>query len=140
MRCVFASLVLLAAGRPSLAGEPTGTLQADEQALKAAGVKTDAASLLQFFRERTLSPAEPEELLLAYLPLAGDAVTEEVRNTLAAVAVRDGRPEPALVQALDDRSPARRAAAGVALARAGSADLRAAARPLLKDAEPLVRL
>jgi HEAT repeat protein len=93
---------------------------------------------------RTLTrtkPAEAAEVLLAYLPSAEDeTVAEEVRESLTVLAVRDGKAEPALVAALADKAPIKRAAAGVALCRANLADQRPAVRKLLQDAEPTVRL
>jgi hypothetical protein len=85
-------------------------------------------------------PAGAAEVLLAYVPFADDAAADEVRAALAALAVRDGKPEPAVVAALTDKVPARRAAAGAALCKAGGADQRQAARKLLDDADPQVRL
>jgi HEAT repeat protein len=65
-------------------------------------------------------PAGAAEVLLNYLPFApNDAVTVAVQQALDAVAVRDGKPEPALVAALKDKHAARRMAAGVALIRGG---------------------
>src|SRR5438067_7522014 len=60
-------------------------------------------------------PAGTVAALLAYLPFAdNEGVAEEVRNALAALAVRDGKPEKALVDALSDRNTVRRGAAGEA--------------------------
>jgi hypothetical protein len=56
------------------------------------------------------------------------------------VAVRDGKADPALVAALADASPVRRAAAGAALCRAKAEDQKPAIRKLLEDQDPLVRL
>src|SRR5262249_38901634 len=59
--------------------------------------------------------------LLAYLPhVADDGVLEEARAALAAVAVRDGKPEPAVAAALADPLALRRGAAAEALLRAGA--------------------
>jgi HEAT repeat protein len=86
-------------------------------------------------------PPETAEVLLAYLPGAGDEMVKEaVRGALAAVAIRDGTAEPVLVTALSDPNPVLRGGAGAALARAGIADQKAAVRKLLQDKEPLVRL
>jgi hypothetical protein len=85
-------------------------------------------------------PAGAVEGLLAYLPFAdNEAVSEEVRNGLAALAVKDGKPEKALVAALTDRNAVRRGAAGEALARANGEGQKAAVEKLLKDPEPTVR-
>jgi hypothetical protein len=85
-------------------------------------------------------PASAAATLLDYLPFAADdGVVEELRKALTAVALRDGKPEPAVVKGLADKVTLRRSAAGEALARAGSSDQLGAVRPLLKDADPLVR-
>jgi hypothetical protein len=84
-------------------------------------------------------PEQAAEVLLNFLPFAADdSVIEEICRTLPAVAVRSGKPEPAVVAALKDKLPVKRGAAGAALAKAG-AQL-PAARALLKDREPTVRL
>jgi HEAT repeat protein len=84
-------------------------------------------------------PAGAAEALLAYAVAAeGDGVGDAVREALASLALRDGKADPALVAGLADNAPARRAAAGHALAPA--ADQRDAVRKLLKDPEPSVRL
>jgi hypothetical protein len=83
-----------------------------------------------------IKPPQTAEVLLAYLPMADtDAVADEIRATLTAVAVRDGKAEPALVIALTDPSPVRRATAGVALIEGGPP----AERVRIKDAYPAVR-
>jgi hypothetical protein len=86
-------------------------------------------------------PAGAAEVLLGFITFADDqSVAEEVRGALAAVCVRDGKPDTAVVAALADKSPARRAAAGVALCRAGVAAHKKAVRKLLEDKDPTVRL
>jgi HEAT repeat protein len=85
-------------------------------------------------------PAGAAAALLAYLPFAdSEAVADEVRSSLAALAVRDGKPEKVLLSALTDRNPVRRGAAAEALARGGAKAQRAAVEKLLKDPEPAVR-
>jgi outer membrane protein assembly factor BamB len=101
-----------------------------------AAVATAAARLLALRR-----PAGAVEALLGYLPAAeDDSVADAVRRALTALAHHDGRPEPALVAALDDRAPARRAAAVHALIRSAPADERRPLRRYLRDPEPPVRL
>jgi HEAT repeat protein len=86
-------------------------------------------------------PAGAIEALLAYLPYAeNDALGVEVQNALAALALEDGKPAAALLHALEDKLPARRAAAAGALAQAGGASFRPAVHKLLQDPEPAVRL
>ena len=72
-----------------------------------------------------LKPPETAEVLLRFLPLADSkTVADEIRSALKAVAVRDGRADPALVAALADKQPVRRAAAAVALIEGSSGDRR----------------
>ncbi len=86
-------------------------------------------------------PAESAAVLLAYLPSAEDeGVAETIRQALAALAVRDGKAEPALVAALANKSAVLRAAAGAALARARLPDVVPNVRKLLQDRDPRVRL
>jgi len=85
-------------------------------------------------------PAGTIETLLNYLPSADDeSVAEEVRLALAALVVKEGKADPVLIAGLTDKSPAKRAGAGAALARANLADQREAVRKLLTDPEPTVR-
>jgi hypothetical protein len=107
-------------------------------------IETGADSDLVSAAARVVAKQRPPgaaAVLLDYLPARVDESTLEVlRETLTAVAVRDGHPDPALARALADAAPARRAAAGVALCRAGAKDQLPAVRKLLQDADPAVRL
>ncbi len=86
-------------------------------------------------------PAGTAEALLEYLPNAeDDSVLDEARAALAAVAYRDGKPEPALLRALEDTLSLRRAAAVAALCQHGTRGHTAALRKLLADRVPAVRL
>ena len=61
-------------------------------------------------------PAGAAKALLGFLPLAGDeVVADQIREALVGLAVHDGKPDPALVAALADPVPLRRAAAYTAL-------------------------
>jgi hypothetical protein len=85
---------------------------------------------------RQRRPAGAVEGLLAYLPFADtEPVADEVRITLEALAVRDGKPDKALVAALSDKSALLRGAAGEALAKAD----KIAVAKLLQDADVTVR-
>jgi hypothetical protein len=67
-------------------------------------------------------PAGAAEVLLALAPsLTDEAEARELHNALAAVARRDGKPDKAVEKALDDKDPARRAAAAAALGKDGGA-------------------
>jgi hypothetical protein len=85
-------------------------------------------------------PAGAVEVLLAYLPYTdNDEVADEVRSSLASLAVRDGKTDPALTKALQEKSPIRRAAAGEALCRADFVRQKDAVQRLLRDPEAEVR-
>jgi HEAT repeat protein len=86
-------------------------------------------------------PAGAVPVLLAYLPFADNDVTlAEVEETLRKVGVRDGRPDPTLLQALNDPTPVRRGSAAGVLGQAGGPVARRALVPLLRDPCPTVRL
>jgi hypothetical protein len=87
-----------------------------------------------------LKPQGAAEVILGLLPIVEDpGVLQEAGEALAVVAVRQGKPEPVLVQALTDRRPAVRAVAAETLCRAGPAQVRPAVRKLLHDADAPVR-
>jgi HEAT repeat protein len=86
-------------------------------------------------------PMGATDALMAYLPYADSPeVLQGVTAALAAVAVADGKPDPAMLRALTDPIAVRRAAAGVALARAAPPDQVPAVRKLLHDPALGVRL
>ena len=64
-------------------------------------------------------PANTAEVLLNYLPGADPDAAREARAVLFALAQKDGKPDPVLVRALDDKEPARRQAAAAALGKDG---------------------
>ena len=79
--------------------------------------------------------------LLAYLPYAEDpSVQDEVKAALTAMAYRDGKADPALLKALADESPLRRAVAVDVLCQNGLAEPRDVLRKLLADPQPTVQL
>ncbi|HXG12586.1 MAG TPA: HEAT repeat domain-containing protein [Gemmataceae bacterium] len=103
---------------------------------EAAALVGAAARVLALFR-----PPGAAEVLLAYLPFADDdQVAEEVIQALTAVALRDGKPEPALLRALEDPIATRRAGAALVLSRVGGAEHRPTVRRLLHDPKASVRL
>ncbi|MFL5240921.1 MAG: HEAT repeat domain-containing protein [Gemmataceae bacterium] len=86
-------------------------------------------------------PPGTVEVLLTYLPQAEDeSVSDEVRAALAALALRDGKPDPSLVDALTDKAAIRRGAAAEALCKAGAKGQLPSIRKLLKDPDPSVQL
>jgi HEAT repeat protein/outer membrane protein assembly factor BamB len=93
---------------------------------------------------RQLALKKPEgaaDALLQYLPFADDqSVVDEVWSAVGSLAIISNSPDPALVKALDDPLPLRRACAGAALCRAENAETRKLGARLLKDPTPLVRM
>jgi HEAT repeat protein len=85
-------------------------------------------------------PPGAAEVLLGFMPSAeDDMISGEAQAALNAVALRDGKPDPSLLNAMQERAAARRAAAGEALCHAGP-DGRAEAHKLLKDSDGVVRM
>jgi HEAT repeat protein len=85
-------------------------------------------------------PAGAVEALLRFAPHADDAcVEDEVVAALAALGLHNGKADTALLEALRDKEPARRAVAAYAVARAADPAHRTAASRLLRDPEPAVR-
>jgi HEAT repeat protein len=103
-----------------------------------------SASTLPPAAARVLARHKPEgaaAALLAYLPYADNPqVLRAITAALAEVAAPGGKPDPALLRGLSDTLAARRAAAGVALARAAPPDQVPTVRKLLHDPAPGVRL
>lgn len=86
-------------------------------------------------------PLEAVEVLLAFLPDAADRTEEDwIVAALTALGVRDGKVDTALVAALTDKLPLRRAIAGEVLAAVGGVTHRGAVRKLLSDTHKRVRL
>jgi HEAT repeat protein len=86
-------------------------------------------------------PAGTVEALLRYLPFVREEALEvEIAYGLEALAVTGGKLQSALLAALRDKAPARRALAACLVGHHGDSEARAAVRKLLADAEPLVRL
>src|SRR5205085_2696583 len=90
---------------------------------------------------RQIGRRKPEKAvaaLLAYLSAAEDEpAIAEVRHALTTLAVRDGKPDPVLLAAVKDTDPVRHSVAAEALCTAGGGKV---ARPLLRDADALLRL
>jgi hypothetical protein len=111
-------------------------LQRIQEADYAREVPAAAARLLAVRK-----PAGTAAVLLAFLPFAeNEILSDEVRTTLTAVAIQNGKASRELIEALQDRSPLRKAAAAEALCRAGAKDHMPAIRKLLHDPSPIVRL
>ncbi|MFO0877307.1 MAG: HEAT repeat domain-containing protein [Gemmataceae bacterium] len=107
-------------------------------------IEGSAASSLVTHAARLLAqrrPATSAEVLLGYLPFAEDETTfQEVELALVQVALRDGKPDPALIKALKDPLPIRRGTAAQVICQAGGQAYHDQVRPLLRDGRPSVRL
>jgi HEAT repeat protein len=108
--------------------------QIDKDAPKALRV---SAAVVRLLGER--KPAGAVGVLFAYLGAAEDeSIAAEARTVLEALAVRAGKPDPVVVAGLKDKSPLRRAAAGVILCKARAAAHLPEVRKLLADPDPEV--
>lgn len=86
-------------------------------------------------------PAGSPEVILAYIPFAADlTVVDELCTTLGQVAGDGNKVDPLVLKAVEDKHPLRRAAAGQALTALKNGEHLPAARKLLKDSDPAVRL
>jgi hypothetical protein len=86
------------------------------------------------------APPGTAAVLLAFLPFADDDLVEDsIRESLALLVASTGKADQALVVALADGLPARRAAAAHALGPLGDPSVRAAVRALLADKDVKVR-
>ena len=96
------------------------------------GARADGALVAAAVRLAALRrPAGAAEVLLGLLTRTRDeALGREVRAALAALAVRDGKPDPTLLRALEDSDPVREAAAAAALGRDDGAYARLPGRRL----------
>ncbi len=101
------------------------------------GTMAIAAAVRVLTRHRSEGAAE---VLLGYLPAAEDeVVAEQIRDSLALLAVGDAKTRALLESALTDKSATKRAAAAVALFRVNPREPQAAVRKLLQDPEAIVR-
>ena len=106
-------------------------------------IEEEPANRMPMAALRLLGLRRPEgaaEALLGYLPFAEEEVLGELKTALTHLALRDGKPDAAIVRALADTQPNVRATAAEALAQGGGADARPAVRKLMKDADMTVRL
>ncbi len=98
------------------------------------GVEVPAAAVRLVGWKR---PAGAARVLLDYLPAADEPVAREVRAALVAVAQRDGKPDPDLVRALDDKDAVKREAARGVLGKDGGAFLKRPGRRLFLQGPPV---
>ncbi len=85
-------------------------------------------------------PEGAAEVLLNFLPFVDhDTLEDEILASLKVVGINDGKAEPALVGALQDKLTVKRSAAARVLGQAPHTEQRAAVKPLLQDPEAKVR-
>jgi HEAT repeat protein len=119
--------------------ESAGRARRCLQALEGASSREIVLAAARMIARR--KPAGAVAVMLGYLPHAdNDAVVEEVKAALSAVASRDDKPDPVLIKALEDDRSLRRAVAVDVLCETGAAEPRALLLKLLKDPSPLVRM
>jgi hypothetical protein len=88
-----------------------------------------------------VKPAGALETMLAQLPLAEDEyVADAMRWSITQLALKNGRADPLLLDALTDKLAVRRTAAAEALVQAKAPGVLPKVRALLKDEDPAVRL
>jgi HEAT repeat protein len=86
-------------------------------------------------------PAGAAEALLGFLPFAEtESIAVEIQAAIDAVAYQDGKADPVVRKALEDRVAVRRGAAAQALCPGPGSEHLAEVRKLLKDADAGVRL
>jgi HEAT repeat protein len=108
------------------------------EAIEKEASPTVTAAAVRLLKAR--APAGAAAVLLAFLPLANDdSVKEEIATALLSLGVKDGKVDSALVAALEDQAPARKAVAAMIVARFGTPEQKDAVRKLLKDSDPRVR-
>jgi hypothetical protein len=101
-------LLLLSLAWPALvlggpaAGKPDPEAVRDERALRAAGLKADDSSLLEFFRSRTLAPAQRERFHELVKQLAASSYRRRTRATAALIQM--GPPVKGLLLAVKEQT------------------------------------
>lgn len=86
-------------------------------------------------------PSAAVEVVLRYLPFAGDeSIEEELLTTLTTLGISQGNAVPALFGALQDGNEIRRAAGALVVGKSGNIEQRNAVRALLTDVVPRVRM
>ena len=85
-------------------------------------------------------PSGSTEVLLRYLPFAEEeSVVSLIQSALVSIRKSEKKADEALVKALSDPIPIRRAVAATVLARTEGAEAQARLRPLLRDPRAMVR-
>jgi hypothetical protein len=128
---VAAGVIALPLLRAAAEGEDREVVRRARECLKqigtGPGVEVSAAAVRLVGWKR---PAGAARVLLDYLPAADQPVAREVRAALVALAERDGKPDPDLVRAVDDKDAVKREAARGALGKDGGAFLKRPGRRL----------
>lgn len=144
-----ASAELTRLGRVALTALRRAAIDADRERARRAerclrAVETTWGTNVPLAAARLLAhraPAGALGVLIAYLPATDDLLLDDsLLGTVQQLGLRDGQADSLLVKALTDRNVAVRQAAVWVVGRTTSAGQRMAARPLLKDADPGVRL
>lgn len=120
-----AAIGLLKAAETNKDGDPEIAYQAGRVLKRMEKIPHSAVAAAAVRAVVKTKPAGAASALLGFLPLAdSDALANEIRGALVALAAPGGKPEPALVAALSDASHIRRGAAYLALIEGGPAEER----------------
>ena len=127
--------------RPALSDADVELSSRARQLAERIAASGDVAVLARAIRRLVAAaPRGAVAVLLHYLPNAeADVLAEEIRAGLAELTPTGKAPDPAIVEALGDPAPERRAAAVVVLSRYPAGQHSAAVRPLLQDPDVEVR-
>jgi HEAT repeat protein len=124
--------------------DPDDSLTAKRAQFCLENIEGSGSTAIPMAAARFLAISRPQgtaQVLLSYLPFAeDDTIIDELRDTLATVALIHGRTNRALVDALRDKLPIRRAVAAEALCQAGARLEVPQIRYLLRDPKPTVQL
>jgi HEAT repeat protein len=119
-------------------GAPLEVRLRAENCLKAVEARSPAALAAAAVRLlKVRAPAEAVTVLLEYAPYAPEA--DELLDTVYTLAISKGKVHPAIVSALKDELPTRRAIAAALLGRFGNAEQKTQVAALLHDKDPEVR-
>jgi HEAT repeat protein len=106
-------------------------------------IEGEEAATLTCAAARLLAEVNPDgavDALLGFLPFAeSDKAAQQVEESLVAVAAVRGKLHPALLRAVKDQVPLRRAVAADVICQVGDADQRQTVKALLKDDRVSVR-
>ncbi|HZY85230.1 MAG TPA: hypothetical protein VFE78_10395 [Gemmataceae bacterium] len=134
---VAAGVIALPWLREAAKGDDREVVRRANDCLKQIGRGSDLAVPAAAVRLIALrKPAGAVKVLLDYLPAADESVAQDVGAALVALGQRDGKADPELLKALEDKSPKRQAVARGVLGKDGGAWLKRPGRRLYFAGSP----